>query len=96
MLGKLRVLTRIFALAAVVYAVKNKRSHGRLLGVPFEFRVPTARRLRQRWWNPEDPRILTPQVFGVGWSLNAYQVMKRLGFVKEQPDSPEVSDQEEQ
>jgi hypothetical protein len=45
--------------------------NGTVAGViPYDFRFPTADRLRQRLWNPNGP-VLTPQVFGVGWSLNA-------------------------
>ena len=45
--------------------------HGEIAGiVPYDLRVPTIARLRERWWNPHDARLLTPQVFGVGWSIN--------------------------
>lgn len=53
--------------------------HGTLLGfIPYEFRPPTPARVRERFWNPDDERILTPHVFGVGWSINLYQLQKRL------------------
>jgi hypothetical protein len=38
--------------------------------IPYDFRFPTADRIKQRVWDPDGP-VLTPQVFGVGWSLNA-------------------------
>jgi hypothetical protein len=44
--------------------------HGRMLGVPYDLRRPTWRRVRERWWAPQDPRLVTPRVLGVGWSLN--------------------------
>ena len=75
-----RVIGSLFTLAAVIYAARTNKSHGNFLGVPFEFRFPTVPRVLDRWWNPEDPRVLTPHVFGVGWSLNLYQVLKRLGI----------------
>ncbi len=68
----------LFTLATVIYAVKTKQSHGTFLHVPFEFRRPTVQRIRKRWWNPDDESIFTPHVFGVGWSINVYQVRKRL------------------
>ena len=53
--------------------------HGRLAGVvPYDLRPPTLARMRQRWWNPEDERLLTPHVFGVGWSVNLAQVKRGL------------------
>lgn len=38
--------------------------------VPYDFRRPTLARLQERLWAPEDPHLMTPQVFGVGWSVN--------------------------
>ena len=73
-----RTIATAFTVATVVYAIKTRQSHGRFLKVPYEFRVPTVQRIRDRFWNPDDERIFTPHIFGVGWSLNAYQVVKRL------------------
>jgi hypothetical protein len=44
--------------------------HGHVLGVPYDLRRPTWRRLQESWWAPQDRRLLTPRVLGVGWSLN--------------------------
>jgi hypothetical protein len=43
---------------------------GTLLGVPYDFRAPTVERVRQRMWAPEQRQLLSPQVFGMGWTLN--------------------------
>ncbi|MCI0439651.1 MAG: DUF5808 domain-containing protein [Chloroflexi bacterium] len=76
-----RILTTTFTLATMIYAFKNKRTHGTFLMVPFDFRAPTIGRIKSRWWNPNDRRIFTPHVFGVGWSVNVYQVLKKLGVI---------------
>ena len=81
LISKLRKLTSLFAVVTVVYALKTRQSHGRFLRVPFEFRVPTAQRVRQRLWNPDEESVVTPQAFGVGWTLNLYQVARRLGLI---------------
>ncbi len=81
LLSRLRTVTSLFAVVTLVYAIKTRRSHGRFLRVPFEFRFPTPTRVRQRVWNPDDESVLTPQAFGVGWTLNFYQVAKRLGLI---------------
>ena len=86
-----RVIISLFTLAAVIYAARTKQSHGNFLGVPFEFRFPTVPRLLNRLWNPEDDRIFTPHVFGVGWSLNLYQLSKRLGLREDDEDLGEMS-----
>lgn len=44
--------------------------HGRILGVPYDLRFPTPARIRERMWNPDDPRVITPRVFGAGWTVN--------------------------
>ena len=67
-----------FTVAAAVYAYRTRQSHGTFLGVPFEFKIPTTARIRERWWNPDDPRLFTPSVLGVGWSLNLYRLVEGL------------------
>jgi len=70
-------LVRVGLVAAAV--VKELRTsseertwHGVVAGfVPYDFRVPTVARLRERVWAPEDEHLLSPQPFGVGWTLNA-------------------------
>jgi hypothetical protein len=53
--------------------------HGRLLGIiPYDFRPPSWARIKTELWNPEDPRIMTPHAFGVGWGINLYQVKEQL------------------
>jgi hypothetical protein len=50
--------------------------HGDLAGVvPYDFRPPTVERLRERVWAPDDPRVIMPRVFGVGWTLNVGRVV---------------------
>jgi len=84
-----RTIATAFTVATLVYAIKTRQSHGRFLMVPYEFRVPTVQRIRDRWWNPDDGRIFTPPVFDVGWSLNVYQVVRRLrGEGSETPQEP--------
>jgi hypothetical protein len=68
------------AVAALVQQVRRPNSertwHGKILGVPYDFRRPTLARLREKWWNRNGP-LLTPHTFGVGWSLNLYRLTHR-------------------
>lgn len=74
--------------AAVVSELRKPAAerewHGRIARVvPYEFRRPTLARIRERWWNPEDERIFTEHVFGVGWSVNLARI-----FGRERPPPP--------
>ena len=47
---------------------------GQVLGVvPYDLTPPTWERIRQAYWNPDDPRLFTDRVLGVGWAINLYR-----------------------
>ena len=46
--------------------------------VPYDFRVPTWERVRERMWAPDRPSLFSPQVFGVGWTVNVGRVYTML------------------
>lgn len=50
--------------------------HGNVFGIPYDFRPPTVERILERFWNPNDDRLLTPHVFGVGWSINFHRLVR--------------------
>jgi Family of unknown function (DUF5808) len=50
---------------------------GSLLGIPYDWRRPTVARAKSRWWNRDDPRVLTPKTFGWGWDLNLARLLGR-------------------
>jgi hypothetical protein len=59
------------AVATELRKPKAERTwHGRVAGVPYDLRPPTVERLRARVWAPENPALLVPHVFGVGWTVN--------------------------
>ena len=50
---------------------RKERGTGTFLGVPYDWRRKGfVSRLRQRWWNPDDPRLFTPKTFGWGYDIN--------------------------
>ena len=73
-----RTLVTAFTVATIVYAIRT--------------RLPTVQRVRERFWNPDDPRVFTPHIFGVGWSVNLYQVVRRLRELRslEEPADPQT------
>lgn len=50
---------------------------GKFLGVPYDWRRPTAARVKSRWWNPQDPRLFTPKSFGWGYDINFARLFRR-------------------
>lgn len=71
-----------FAAAAILKDIRNATDHhlihGELAGgLPYDFRRPTLRRIIDRAWNPAAP-LLTPSIFGLGWTLNLGAVAAAL------------------
>ena len=64
----------MIAVVAVVQQLRLPRAertwHGAVGFVPFDFRRPTWDRARARLWSPDEPHLLTPRIFGVGWTPN--------------------------
>jgi Family of unknown function (DUF5808) len=56
---------------------------GTFLKIPYDLRKPTPEIIRERMWNPKDHRILTPRAFGWGYSINLYEVLRRLGLKRD-------------
>ena len=82
--GGLRKLITLVALALTAAAVvKELRTpeaertwHGKVASVvPYEFRIPTLQRVRERLWDPEAEHVVGPRVFGVGWTVNVGKVV---------------------
>ncbi len=55
----------------------NPPRRGRFLRIPYGWRHPTVARAKSRWWNPDEPRLFVPKVFGWGWSINLARLLGR-------------------
>lgn len=77
----IRGAVMLLTMAAVAQELSKPEAertwHGRVAGVPYDFRWPTLRRFREAYWNPDDPRIFTDRVVGVGWAVNFAQLLPR-------------------
>ena len=62
---------------------KEREWHGRVGVVPYDFRFPTIKRIKDAFWNPEDTRIFTPHVFGIGWAVNLFALVDKIRTVQE-------------
>ena len=49
---------------------RRREWHGELLGVPYDFRKPSAKKLKRAYWAPDDRRVIKPRALGLGWDLN--------------------------
>ena len=52
--------------------------YGRIAGVPYDFRTPTWERSVGKIWNPDNPSIMAPTIWGVGWTINLYRLAHPL------------------
>lgn len=55
---------------------------GTLLGMPYDFRGASVDRIGSRVWNPADPRIIMPRMFGLGWTFNLGAIAVKLGLIR--------------
>ncbi len=74
------------AVVAVLKELEKPKSErtwcGTVAGfVPYDFRVPSLRKLVRSFWNPYDPRVFTQPVFGVGWGINFYALLEKLRII---------------
>jgi len=60
---------------------EERRWHGKLGFIPYDFRMPTIARFRNTFWNSEDSRIFTAQVWGIGWGINFYTLLEKMRIV---------------
>jgi hypothetical protein len=76
----IRLVTVALAVAAVVKELRTpadeREWHGRITFVPYDFRVPTFARIKQRMWDPQSAHVINPRVFGVGWTVNTGRVVE--------------------
>jgi hypothetical protein len=88
---RVRRLVRLLGVGLTLAAISQEMSkpeaertwHGKVFGVvPYDFRPPTWERLRASYWNPDDEKLFTDRVLGVGWAINfaRAQSLLREGF----------------
>ena len=81
-----QIIAQLLPFALIGYVVydqlrrpPDKRTWtGNILFIPYDFSLPTPAKIRDRWWNARDYRVLTPHVFGIGWSINLYEAWQRV------------------
>jgi hypothetical protein len=79
----MRLASMLLVVAAVVQELRKPSAertwHGKVAGfVPYDFRKPTLDRVRQSLWQPDRESLISPQVFGVGWTLNVGRLVELI------------------
>jgi hypothetical protein len=62
---------------------EERHWHGKLGFIPYDFRLPTIERIKQFCWNPDNTRIFTNTVWGIGWTINLYTLLERMRIIGE-------------
>jgi Family of unknown function (DUF5808) len=99
-LRRLRRVTKLVGFGLLVAAISQEMAKpegertwkGHVFGlVPYDLRPPTWERIRAAYWNPDEPRLFTTRVFGVGWGVNFYRARTLLeqGFRTVMGTAPE-------
>lgn len=86
MINRIRRLIKLAAFGVFVAAISQEMSkpeeertwRGKVAFVPYDFNPPTWERLLAAYWNPEDDRVFTERVFGVGWAVNFHRVRELM------------------
>jgi hypothetical protein len=86
MIRRIRRLVKLAAFTVFVAAIAQEMSkpeaertwRGKVGVVPYDFNPPTWDRLLAAYWNPDDERLFTERVFGVGWAINFYRVRELM------------------
>lgn len=68
---------------------EERKWYGRVGFVPYDFRMPTIGRFRESYWNRYDSRVVTPEVFGVGWAINIHALLENLRLIGQDNASEE-------
>jgi hypothetical protein len=86
-------LLRTLAWMALVGAIyqelrkppEERTWHGKVAGiVPYDFRVPTIEKLRGAYWSPDEDRIFSEEVVGVGWAVNIPTAARKISEIVSQ------------
>ena len=76
----IRLAAVALAVAAVVKELRTpaeeRQWHGSLGFVPYDLRIPTVARFKERMWNPDNEHVISPRVFGVGWTVNVGRLVE--------------------
>lgn len=57
---------------------KENVNVNKFLGMPMQWK---PKEIFKTVWNKEDERLFPPKAFGIGWTVNFYAALKKLGLI---------------
>jgi len=54
-----------------------RKPQGRFLGIPYNWSRPTRKDFSRNVWDPDEPRIFTPNNYGWGYTINFAALRRR-------------------
>jgi hypothetical protein len=78
-----RVLLGVGVASLITIALKEQLAlppeqrtwQGKVLGMPYDFRIPSREILQEAFWNSETSQVLVPRPFVIGWTVNLYPIV---------------------
>ncbi|MDP9381727.1 MAG: DUF5808 domain-containing protein [Chloroflexota bacterium] len=87
----LGVITGLLAIAAVVSELRKPSAertwHGKVAGVPYDFRPLTQERLLRSFWRPDSDSLFTEHALGVGWGINLAYPLRLVRSARRAPQT---------
>ncbi len=56
----------------------SEQRRGKFLGMPYDWRRLTRKRVRDELWNPIESRVFVPKAYGWGYGVNFAALWGRL------------------
>jgi hypothetical protein len=89
LVGLIRTLIWVGFAAAIYQELRKppeaRTWNGKVAGiVPYDFRIPTLDRLRAAYWDPDNDRVFSENVFGVGWAVNIPVAARKFSEIASQ------------
>ncbi|MGE3270685.1 MAG: hypothetical protein AB7P40_18165 [Chloroflexota bacterium] len=81
MIARILLVLAVLILPPIALRAFGRPLRGSLLGMPYDFRPPTPSRVKHALWNPDSDRVLSPHVYGWGYSVNLHALGRRLGLL---------------
>jgi hypothetical protein len=78
------VATAVAVARELAQDTADRTWHGRVFGIPYDFRPPTPSRIRSSHEATVGDHLIVPRTFGLGWSINVRKLKRVFGRARQQ------------